>query len=52
MMIAKNPYLPAPMRIEKVTVETEDRSIKTFDLSFIHKEDERSKVLKIGRAHV
>jgi NAD(P)H-flavin reductase len=42
MMIAKNPYLPAPMRIEKVTVETEDRSIKTFDLSFIRKEDEQA----------
>jgi sulfhydrogenase subunit gamma (sulfur reductase) len=41
MMIAKNPYVPIPMRIEKVTVETEDRSIKTFDLSFIHKEDEQ-----------
>jgi len=41
-MIAKNPYLPAPMRIEKVTVETEDRSIKTFDLSFIRKEDEQA----------
>ena len=46
MMVAKSPYVPIPMRIERVTVETEDRSIKTFDLSFIRKEDE------IGRAHV
>jgi len=30
------------MRVEKVTVETEDRSIKTFDLSFIRKEDEQA----------
>ena len=36
----KNPYLPAPMRIERVVVETEDKNIKTFSLSFLHKEDE------------
>jgi NAD(P)H-flavin reductase len=42
MMTAENPYLPSPMRVEKVTVETEDRSIKTFDLSFIRKEDEQA----------
>ena len=36
----KNPYLPLPMRIEKVVVETDDRDIKTFSLSFVNKEDE------------
>ena len=36
----KNPYLPTPMRIERVVVETEDKNIKTFSLSFLHKEDE------------
>ncbi len=36
----KNPYLPLPMRIEKVVLETDDRDIKTFRLSFVNKEDE------------
>lgn len=36
----KNPYLPTPMRIDRVVVETEDKNIKTFSLSFLNKEDE------------
>lgn len=36
----KNPFLPTPMRIERVAVETEDRNIKTFSLSFLNIEDE------------
>jgi len=36
----KNPYLPLLMRTEKVVVETDDRDIKTFSLSFVKKEDE------------
>lgn len=36
----RNPYLPLPMRIERVVVETDDRNIKTFSLSFLHEEDE------------
>jgi len=36
----KNPYIPLPARIEKVVVETEDRSVKTFALSFVNQEDE------------
>ncbi|MAF85370.1 MAG: heterodisulfide reductase subunit F [Dehalococcoidales bacterium] len=36
----KNPYLPLPMRIDKVTVETDDWDIKTFSLSFVNQEDE------------
>jgi NAD(P)H-flavin reductase len=35
----RNPYLPLPMRIERVVVETDDRNIKTFSLSFLHEED-------------
>jgi sulfhydrogenase subunit gamma (sulfur reductase) len=35
-----NPYLPIQTRIEKVIMETEDRNIKSFELSFINKEDE------------
>ncbi|MCK4791187.1 MAG: FAD/NAD(P)-binding protein [Desulfobacteraceae bacterium] len=36
----KNPYVPVPMRIDNVVVETDDRDIKTFSLSFVAKEDE------------
>jgi len=35
----KNSYLPLPMKIEKVLVETEDRNIKTFSLSFANGAD-------------
>jgi len=36
----KNPYLPLPVRIEQVVVETEDMNVKTFRLSFVNQEDE------------
>lgn len=36
----KNPYLPLPVRIEQVVVETEDMNVKTFRLSFVNREDE------------
>ncbi len=36
----KNPYLPIPAKVEKVIMETEDRNIKSFELSFINKADE------------
>jgi len=35
----ENPYVPFPMRIEAVTVETEDENIKTFELAFMSKEE-------------
>ncbi|WP_066635891.1 FAD/NAD(P)-binding protein [Desulfolucanica intricata] len=38
----KNPYLPLPMRLEKNFIETEDKNIRTFTLSFINKEDEEN----------
>ena len=37
----ENPYLPYPVRIEKITIETEDRNIKTFRVSFLNPEDEK-----------
>jgi NAD(P)H-flavin reductase len=37
-----NPYLPYPVRIENITVETTDRNIKTFRLRFLHEEDEKA----------
>ena len=36
----KNLYLPLPMKVEKIVIETEDKNIKTFRLSFLDKEDE------------
>jgi NAD(P)H-flavin reductase len=36
-----NPYLPYPVRIEQITVETGDRNIKTFKVAFLNPEDER-----------
>jgi sulfhydrogenase subunit gamma (sulfur reductase) len=37
----ENPYLPYPVRIEKITIETEDRNIKTFRVSFLNPENEK-----------
>ena len=36
----KNPYVPAPAKIERIVTETEDRNIKSFDLSFMNKANE------------
>ena len=36
-----NPYLPYPVRIDDITVETEDKNLKTFKFTFIHPEDEQ-----------
>ncbi|TET16710.1 MAG: heterodisulfide reductase subunit F [Dehalococcoidia bacterium] len=38
----KNPYLPLAMRTEKIVIETDDKNIKTFSLSFLNEEDESS----------
>ncbi len=38
----KNPYLPAAARIDRIVTETEDRNIKSFDLSFTNRADEES----------
>ncbi|MBU0568321.1 FAD/NAD(P)-binding protein [bacterium] len=37
-----NPYIPKPVRIEEIITETEDRSLKTFRLVFLNKEDEQA----------
>ena len=39
-MRTDNPYLPMLVRINRVSVESERPSIKTFDLAFLRKEDE------------
>jgi len=36
----ENPYLPYPVRIDKITIETEDRNIKTFKFVFLNAGDE------------
>ena len=36
-----NPYLPYPVRIVDIVVETEDRNLKTFKYEFIRPEDEK-----------
>lgn len=33
-----NPYLPYPVRIEKIITETEDKNLKTFKLVFLNKD--------------
>jgi NAD(P)H-flavin reductase len=38
----KNPYLPYPVRIDQVIVETDDRNIKSFRLVFLSREDEEA----------
>lgn len=38
----KNPYLPMPMRIDRITAETSDGNIKTFTLSFVRDEDRQA----------
>jgi len=37
-----NPYLPLPVRLEKVTVENDARDLKTFELSFVDPAARRS----------
>jgi sulfhydrogenase subunit gamma (sulfur reductase) len=40
-MAVKNPYLPYPVKIDQIIVETDDRSLKSFRLVFQNEEDER-----------
>ena len=37
----QNPYVPFPMKIDDIILETEDRKIKTFVLSFMREEDRK-----------
>ena len=38
----QNPYKPYPVRIEKITVETEDKNLRSFKLVFLNEEDEKA----------
>jgi NAD(P)H-flavin reductase len=45
----QNPYLPYPVRIDNITVETEDRNLKTFKFVFLNPEDEKRFTYKAGQ---
>jgi sulfhydrogenase subunit gamma (sulfur reductase) len=47
--VMENPYVPFPMRIEEIIVETEDQNIKTFELAFMAKADEERFVYTPGQ---
>ncbi len=38
----ENPYLPYPVRIQKIFTETEDKNLKTFKLTFLNKKGEKN----------
>ncbi len=44
-----NPYLPFPIRIEDIIVESEDRSLKTFKFVFLNPEDEEKFAYQAGQ---
>ena len=36
----QNPYMPYPVRIDEIIIETEDKNLKTFKLVFLNPEDQ------------
>lgn len=44
-----NPYLPYPVRIDRIVTETEDRNIKTFKFVFLDPEDEKKFAYRPGQ---
>ena len=45
----RNPYLPYPVRIDDITVETEDKNLKTFKFVFLNPADEQAFSYKAGQ---
>ena len=45
----QNPYLPYPVRIDGITVETEDKNLKTFKFTFLDPADEKKFAYKAGQ---
>ena len=45
----QNPYLPYPVRIDDVVIETEDKNLKTFKFTFINPEDEEKFAYRAGQ---
>jgi len=44
-----NPYYPYPVRIEEITTETEDQSLKTFKFVFLDPKDEERFAYRAGQ---
>jgi NAD(P)H-flavin reductase len=45
----ENPYLPYPVRIDDIIVESEDRSLKTFKFVFLDPDDEEKFAYRAGQ---
>ncbi len=45
----ENPYLPYPVRIDDIVVESEDRNLKTFKFVFLNPEDEQKFAYRAGQ---
>ena len=45
----QNPYLPYPVRIDDITVEAEDKSLKTFKFVFLDGSDEEKFAYRAGQ---
>ena len=45
----ENPYLPYPVRIDDIIVESEDRNLKTFKLVFLNPSDEKKFAYQAGQ---
>ena len=45
----ENPYLPYPVRIDDIVVETEDRNLRTFKLVFLDPKDEEKFAYRAGQ---
>ena len=45
----KNPYLPIPVRLNKVTLENEAKDLKTFDLAFVNPQDAKAFKFVVGQ---
>ncbi len=45
----QNPYLPYPVRIDDITVESEDRNLKTFKFVFLNPDDEAKFAYRAGQ---
>ena len=45
----QNPYLPYPVRIDDINIETEDKNLKTFKFVFLNSDDEHKFDYKAGQ---
>jgi len=37
----KNPYIPVPVKIKRIKIESEDRMLKSFDVEFLNEKDKK-----------